>query len=153
MVGCRCNSCRISWHIALYYFGGIFLGVFSDNSGRICCLGTTLWCRNPLSSPNMSTEGHLMKKRVVRYQCNSCRIPIHRFVVLAFIMDPWYHPYLITYLISSMHKKRAKKSRYDSELGAAENPCAVLIPWWMRQLKNVFCHFLFFNRPHVQCRN
>ena len=32
--------------------GGFWLGVFLANSGRICDWGATLWCGNPLLSPN-----------------------------------------------------------------------------------------------------
>ena len=36
--------------------------VVLTNSGRICGLGATLWCRNPLLSSNKSIGGHLMKR-------------------------------------------------------------------------------------------
>ena len=38
-----------------------WLGVVLANSVRFCDWGATLWCRNPLLSPNKFTRGHLMK--------------------------------------------------------------------------------------------
>ena len=31
---------------------GVILGKFLVNSGRVCGQGATLWCKNPLLSPN-----------------------------------------------------------------------------------------------------
>ena len=54
VVGCQCNSCPIPWQSTTCYIfcGWFWLGTLVANSGRICGGRATLWCRNPLLSPN-----------------------------------------------------------------------------------------------------
>ena len=40
---------------------GVTLDVFLANSGHFCGQGATLWCRNPLLSPNVFSYRRLMK--------------------------------------------------------------------------------------------
>ena len=45
----------------MLFWGWFWLGVFSADSGHICCRWATLWCRNLLLSSDNFTPCHLVK--------------------------------------------------------------------------------------------
>ena len=47
----------------MLFWEWFWLGVVLANSGCICGQGATVWCRNPLLTPNKFTQGYLMKMK------------------------------------------------------------------------------------------
>ena len=45
------------------FWGWLWLGVFLANPGHFCGWGAIFWCRNPLSSSDNFTYGHLKKTK------------------------------------------------------------------------------------------
>ena len=68
------NICRIPWQSGTCCYGSDF-GCFFANSGRFCNRGVTLWCRNPLLSPNKIAWGHLMKMEWLMTHVTAVRTP------------------------------------------------------------------------------
>ena len=74
VVHCQRNIYRGHWQSGTWCFCGYF-GRFFAISGHFCGRGGTLWCRNPLLSPNNFTLRSFIEIRVVGCRCNSCRVP------------------------------------------------------------------------------
>ena len=69
---------RISMYLLternVIFWGGFWIYILA-NSSHFCAQGATLWCKNPLLSPNNFTLGHLLKTEWLVDDVHTCWVP------------------------------------------------------------------------------